>query len=99
MPTYDVLPAFWTGFDRLTPAQQARFRRAITRFAIELLEIERGDRMYPSPGLIKKLQGHPDLWEFRWAHNGRATFAWDTAVRPDKHHIVWHQIGTHGILP
>ncbi|MDE0267569.1 MAG: hypothetical protein OXI96_00820 [Acidimicrobiaceae bacterium] len=71
----------------------------LRKLITELLEIERGDRVHPSPGLVKKLRSRPELWEFRWAHDGRATFAWDTAVRPGKHHIVWHRIGTHDILP
>ncbi|MCX5374895.1 hypothetical protein [Streptomyces sp. NBC_00091] len=36
MPTYEALPRFTAGLDRLTPAQRRRFRQTVSAFVDDL---------------------------------------------------------------
>lgn len=94
-PTYAVEPRFWREFDRLTRAQQALFLQARDRFAAGLLE--RPPRFDPALR-VKRVQGHPDVWELTWAADGRALFRYGSERRPGQPHIVWLRVGTHAIL-
>src|SRR5947207_1167987 len=94
MPTRRVLPSFWRDWDNLTAAEQRAFRRAIEHFVADL-RAGGGFR----PGLrVKRVQGHPGIWEMTWAPDGRATFQYGQEIRPGEAHIVWRRIGTHGIF-
>ena len=83
MPTREVLASFWRDWDRLSPKQQREFRDAVAQFIANLAEKKQGFH----PRLrVKRVQGHPGIWEMTWAYNGRATFQrWRTdlsAVEP-----------------
>ncbi len=94
MPTRDVLASFWRDWDRLTPQQQRAFRQAVAGFVADL-ETAQGFR----PRLrVKRVQGHPGVWEMSWAPDGRATFQYGEEVNPGQAHIIWRRIGTHVIF-
>jgi len=92
MPTYDVLASFWRDWQRLTPQQQRAFRQAVEQFIADLRS-----GAY-RPGLrVKRVQGHPGVWEMTWAADGRATFEYGQEIL-DSPHVIWRRIGTHDIF-
>ena len=94
MPTREVLASYWRDWDRLTPQQQRRFRAAVGEFIADLRE---GQAF--RPGLrVKRIQGHPGIWEMSWAPDGRATFQYGAEVVPGEAHVVWRRIGTHDVF-
>jgi hypothetical protein len=71
MPTRDVLASFWRDWEQLSPKQQREFRDAVAQFIANLAEDKQGFH----PRLrVKRVQGHPGVWEMTWAYDGRATF-------------------------
>ena len=99
MPTHDASTAFLRDFERLTPAQQARFFAALKRFATDLLAIEVGQQTWFRPGLrVKRVRGTTDLYEMSWAPDGRATFSWGDPVIGGLRHVEWQRCGDHSIL-
>lgn len=94
MPTRDVTASFWRDWQRLTPEQRRSFIEAVRRFVADL-KAGAGFR----PGLrVKRVQGHPGIWEMTWAPDGRATFEYGSERRPGDPHIVWRRIGTHDVF-
>lgn len=93
MPTYEADQLFLRDWRQLTPAQRKRFKAAVRRF-VEDLKAARP----PRPGLgIERFEGHEGVFEFHWAPNGRALFAYGTSPHPGDTHIIWLRIGTHDI--
>ena len=94
MPTYDEDSRFWSDYPRLTPEQRTLFRRAVAKFVedLEAGQFRKGLR-------VKRVQGHPGVWEMTWADDGRATFEYGDALIPGEPHIAWRRIGTHDIFP
>lgn len=93
MPTYDVAAAARRDFQQLNRVQRRRFRGALGEF-IECLRTGRFN-----PGLrVKRVTGHPGIWEMTWAPDGRATFEYGPEIRPGEPHIMWRRIGTHDIF-
>jgi hypothetical protein len=37
---------------------------------------------------VKRVQGHPGVWEMTWAPDGRATFEYGAEVRPGEAHVI-----------
>jgi hypothetical protein len=95
MPTREVLASFWRDWDRPTPQQQRAFRNAITQFITGLAGGEQG--FHPTLR-VKRVQGHPRIWEMTWAPDGRATFEYGQEVQPGEPHVIWRRIGTHSIF-
>jgi hypothetical protein len=95
MPTRDVLASFWRDWDRLSPKQQREFRAAVAHFIADLAK--GGQSFHPSLR-VKRVQGHPGVWEMTWASDGRATFQYGEEVQSGKPHIVWRRVGTHAIF-
>lgn len=95
MPTREVLASFWRDWDRLSPKQQREFRTAVTQFIADLTK--GGQGFHPSLR-VKRVQGHPGVWEMTWAHDGRATFQYGEEVHSGQPHIVWRRVGTHAIF-
>ena len=94
MPTYERLPRFDRDWDSLSPEQRKAFRASIEKFVADL---ERGQGF--RKGLrVKGVQGSPGIYEMTWAEDGRATFSIGKSLRENEPHIVWHRVGTHGIL-
>lgn len=95
MPTREVLASFWRDWDRLSPKQQREYRAAVAQFIADLRE--GGQGFHPSLR-VKRVQGHPGVWEMSWAYDGRATFQYGPEVTPGQPHIIWRRVGTHAIF-
>jgi hypothetical protein len=94
MPTHKEEPSFLRDYARLTPAQRLAFAVAINHM-VDDMKAGQGFRK----GLgIKGVQGHPGIYEVRWADDGRATFSYGTSPYAGDTHIIWRHIGTHDIL-
>jgi hypothetical protein len=94
-PTYEAQRRFLRDLRRLTRAERAEFARARRRLVAALRE----DPPHFDPALrVKRVQGHPGVWEMTWAADGRATFAYGREVRDGEPHVVWRRIGDHSIL-
>ncbi|WP_371497452.1 hypothetical protein OG871_15910 [Kitasatospora sp. NBC_00374] len=90
MPTYESLAHFLRDWKHLDAAQKAAFLVAVAQFVADL-QAGQGFRR----GLrVKKMQGHPDVWELSWAPDGRATFSYGEPVQAGQPRIVWRRIGT-----
>src|SRR5437868_14773916 len=76
MRTYDVLASFWRDWRGLTPQQQRAFRRAVQTLIADL----RGGTLLPALR-VKRVQGHPGVWEMTRAADGRATFEYGDESR------------------
>jgi len=77
MPTREVLASLWRDWDRLTPQQQRAFREALAQFIADVAD---GGQSFHPRLRVKRVQGHPGVWEMTWAPDGRATFEYGTAV-------------------
>ena len=100
MPTHEQDPAFQRDFQRLPRVQQERFIVVLSQFIADLRGMETRRQVWFRPGLVRKLSGTPDLFEMRWAPDGRATFSIIAdAKQVGKFHIRWRRCGTHEILP
>ena len=94
MPTHEEDASFWRDFDLLTDAQVGRLWAAVRRLAQDL---DRGGAI--RAGLrVRELEGHPGIFEMRWAPDGRATFRFGAEQLPGKRHIIWRRVGTHAIF-
>lgn len=93
MPTHAEDARFLRQWARLTRAQQAQFKAAVTKFVADL------HAGAIRPGLrIKGYQSEEGVFELTWAPDGRALFRYGESVRPGEPHIIWLRIGTHDIL-
>jgi hypothetical protein len=95
MPTRSVLASFFRDWQGLTPQQRQQFLAMLRRFISDLSS--------PKPAFhprlrVKRMQGHPGIWEMSWAPDGRATFEYGDEVHPGQPHIIWRRIGTHSIF-
>jgi hypothetical protein len=92
VPTHEELAHFLRDFATLTGEQQQAFKVAVRLFF-------RGLAAQPfSPRLrVKRVAGHPGVWELTWAPNGRATFEYGPEVNAGDPHIIWRRVGTHDI--
>ncbi|MFJ6622480.1 hypothetical protein ACIQOW_33470 [Kitasatospora sp. NPDC091335] len=94
MPTYESLAHFLRDWKGLTPAQKAASLVAVAQFVTDL----RAGQGFRRSLRVKKMQGHPDVWELTWAPDGRATFSYGASVQDGEPHIVWRRIGTHDVF-
>lgn len=93
MPTHKETEAFSRDFDRLSLAQQRRFRIAVRKFVEDLKA-----KCPPRAGLgIEKYESAQGVFEFHWAPDGRALFRYGISPHPGDVHIIWLSIGTHDI--
>jgi len=94
VPTYQASPEFLALHRRLTAEQKRLFRVAVRKFVADL-KAGQGFRK----GLrVKGIKGAEGMFEMTWAPDGRAVFSYGTSIRDNDPHIVWHAIGTHGVL-
>ncbi len=94
MPTYEVTERFLRDWDNLTPAQQEAFSRMRKKFVADL---KAGGPL--RAGLrVRQLESAPGVYEITWAPDGRALFAYGTAVLTGEAHIIWRRVGTHDIF-
>lgn len=93
MPTYEADEQFLRDWKRLTPTQRRRFKASVRRFVEDLKA-----NWPPHQGFgIEHFEGHEGAFEFHWAPDGRAPFAYGTSPHPGDVHIIWLRIGTHDI--
>jgi hypothetical protein len=95
MPTRKVLPSFWRDWQSLTPQQQRKFLAALKQF---IADLEKAEHDFHPRLRVKRMQGHPGVWEMSWAPDGRATFEYGDEVHAGKAHIIWRRVGTHSIF-
>jgi hypothetical protein len=93
VPTHRELPRFLREWGRLGDDQREAFLAALALFVTGL----RTNAFHPRLR-IKRVQGHPDIWEMSWAPDGRATFQYGEGPVPGEPHIIWRRIGTHEIF-
>jgi hypothetical protein len=93
VPTHRELPRFLRDWRRLRADQRAAFLAALELFVAGL----KGGRFEPRLR-VKRVQGHPGVWEMTWAPDGRATFQYGEEIRPGDPHVIWRRIGTHAIF-
>ena len=94
MPTYQASPEFLDLHRRLTPEQKRLFRSAVRKFVADL-KAGQGFRK----GLrVKGIKGAEGMFEMTWAPGGRVVFSYGNSIRDNEPHIIWHAIGTHGVL-
>lgn len=94
MPTYERLLRFDRDYASLSSAEKTAFKAAVKKFVADL---ERGHGF--RNGLrVKGVQGSSGLYEMTWADDGRATFSYGDSIRADEPHIVWHRVGSHGVI-
>ena len=99
MPTHAETNFFRRDFKKLTGPQRARFAAALRAFIEDLLEMESGRRSEFRPGLgVRRVAGTRNVFEMRWAPDGRATFHWGDEQIPGLRHIYWRRCGTHDIF-
>lgn len=93
MPTHREEDRFLDDFDHLTREQRTAFLIALDKF---IEDVRRGS--FRKGLRVKRVQGHPGVWEMTWAGDGRATFTYGASLRPGDSHIIWLRIGTHDIF-
>jgi hypothetical protein len=95
VPTYDLPEEVLREFRRLPLAQQRRFMRALHQF-VEALRHQ--PPAFPPRPRVKRVQGHPGVWELSFAADGRATFEYGAERIPGDPRVAWRRIGDHSIL-
>jgi hypothetical protein len=95
VPTFERSRRFRREYLALSPEQRAAFKQALRLF-IEALR--RQPPACPPSLRVKRVQGHPGVWELTFAADGRATFAYGEEVEPGQPHVVWRRVGDHSIL-
>lgn len=94
MPTFAWLARFGADFDRLSPAQQAKFLAAVGLFVEDL----RAGRPFRNSLRVKGVQGASGVLEMTWADDGRATFQYGDSIVEGEPHVIWRRVGTHDIF-
>ena len=95
-----VLDAFRADYRRLSPSDQATFKKSLRQFVVacDRYSID-PSTAWPAALRVKDVASAPGIWEMTWSFSGpdgRATFEWvqvegELAVR-------WRQIADHRIL-
>jgi len=93
MPTHAETARFLRDWQRLTHAQQARFRVALAKFIHDV-----GTGSFRSSLRVKDYRHEEGVFEMTWADDGRALFRYGDEVQPGEPHIEWLRIGTHDIF-
>jgi hypothetical protein len=89
---YRALQTFWEAYARLVPDVRDRARRAFRLF-------QQGAENPPfHPSLrIRKMQGHPDIWEGHITQQYVFTFHTEQDPKTGERIYVFRNIGTHDI--
>jgi len=95
VPTYDLPEQVLREFRKLPLEGQRRFLRALGEFVRALRE---QPPAFPPRLRVKRVQGHPGVWELSFAPDGRATFEYGEERSPGDPHVVWRRVGDHSIL-
>ena len=95
MPTYELPEQVLREFRKLSLEQQRRFLRALGEFVQAL---HQQPPAFPPRLRVKRVEGHPGVWELSFAPDGRATFEYGAEKSPGDPHVVWRRVGDHSIL-
>ncbi|MEW5992107.1 MAG: hypothetical protein AB1736_12280 [Chloroflexota bacterium] len=96
---YVVLDSFRADYRRLSPSEQALFKKVVPDFVVACERFAADASVaWPASLRVKPIQSAPGVWEMTWSFSGpdgRATFEWlevdgERAVR-------WRRIGGHAI--
>jgi len=92
-PTYERFSEFDREWSRLPSPQRELFKVAVKKFRADLAaaKFRKGLR-------VKRVQGHPGIFEMTFAPDGRATWQCGDEVIDGEPHIIWRRIGTHDIF-
>ena len=93
MPTHQELARFLRDWQDLASEQRVAFLRALPLFVAGL-----ASQSFAPQLRVKRVQGHPGVWEMTWAADGRATFSYGSEVIAGHPHVIWRRIGTHDIF-
>ena len=94
MPTYATTAAFKRDYSRLSAEEKERFKRAVLdKFVPDLV----AGKFRAGLG-VRRYQARAEVWEMRWAPDGRALFTYGEEHKPSEKHIVWLNIGGHEIF-
>lgn len=77
MPTYEFSAGFYREYLGLSVVQQERFRGVVAAL-VEALGTSPPE--FPPRLRVKRVQGHPGVWELTFAADGRATFTYGDEV-------------------
>jgi hypothetical protein len=94
VPTFDAVARFLRDYGRLDRDQRAAFAAARQAFVEDL----RSGRGFRSGLRVKRVQSTADVWEMKWAPDGRATWQYGDERKPGEQHVIWRRIGTHSIF-
>lgn len=94
-PTYEPRRRFLREYRRLSRERREEFRGARRKFVTALRE---KPPEFPGELRVKRVQGHPGIWELSFGDGGHATFSYDEEVRKGETHVIWRRIGDHGIF-
>jgi hypothetical protein len=95
VPTYDLPEQVFREFQKLSLEQQRRFLRALGEFVQGLRQ---QPPTFPPRLRVKRVQGHPGVWELSFAGDGRATFEYGAEQSRGEPHVVWRRIGDQSIV-
>lgn len=53
---------------------------------------------FPPRLRVKRVQGHPGVFELSFGDGGRATFEYGDEVHAREAHVIWRRVGDHSIF-
>ena len=74
---YEATEAFRADYARLTPRERDIFKAAVLALNEAYAQRSQWPPNWPSTLRVKRVRGHPDIWEVTWSSTGpdrRATF-------------------------
>jgi len=92
VPTWERSARFDRDWNALELADRARFRTVASRFANDLRS-----GSFRAGLRVKRVAGTANIYEMKWAPDGRATFEYGRGT-PHGAHVIWRRIGRHEIL-
>lgn len=98
MPTFFRTTRFNRDYSKMTPALQKKFAEVIARDFIPALASDTQPPPFPRGLKVKRVQATSNVWELRFADDGRATFEYGDELQPGEPHVIWRRIGSHAIF-
>jgi hypothetical protein len=94
VPRGNGTASFYRDFNGLTNEERQKFREALGKFVDDLRA-----GVTPRASLrIRQMATRPNVFEFTWDSNGRATFEYLTSARDNNADVLWRRIGGHEIF-
>ncbi len=92
MPKFDKETGFLAEYAKLSSQEKKQFRAAVRKI---IAALDAGK--FPGPPLVQKMTDR-DVYEVRWAANGRATFQYKYDAALGENVVIWRRIGDHRVL-